>query len=199
MIYNLYDFDGTVYKHECESRFYMFCILHRPYILLLLPYQLICVLLRYTTKERIKWMSRFFCFLRFVNGKKLAERFWQKEQHNIRDFFAAKKRAYPAVICSESPEFLLEPICRTYNVDILIATKLNSKTGRNIGDIMRGKNKLDAINMALPNAEIHSAYTDKPILDMPMVSPAKHKFHVHKNGKITEFEQIIWRKNSHDY
>ena len=183
--YDLYDFDRTVYRYDCESRFYLFCLLRRPYILPLLPYQMLCVLFRFTLNDRLKWMTRFFCYLRFVDAHKLIERFWQREQHNIRDFFLVKNRVRPAVICSESPFFLLEPIKRMYEVDIIIGTALDMKTLRSSGKIMRGENKVDAVKTLLPDAVFHSAYTDRPELDKPLLSLANNRFHVNKDGVIT--------------
>ncbi|MDR1409470.1 MAG: haloacid dehalogenase-like hydrolase [Oscillospiraceae bacterium] len=179
MTYDLYDFDGTIYRYESESRFYLFCLLRRPYILPLLPYQLLGVALRFTKRGSQKWLRRFFCFLPFVNAEKLARHFWRHELKNIRAFFLPKNRTRPAVVCSASPEFLLKPICDLLAVDTLVCTNLDS------GEILRGKAKAPAIRKALPDAVFHSAYSDKPKLDAPMLALAENQFHVHKDGAMT--------------
>ena len=37
MIYDLYDFDKTVYPFDSETVFIFYCLLHRPYLLLMGP------------------------------------------------------------------------------------------------------------------------------------------------------------------
>jgi hypothetical protein len=178
MSYELYDFDGTVYRHESESRFYLYCLLRRPYILPLLPYQLLGVALRLTKKGSQKWLKRFFCYLPIVDSERLVRGFWQREIKNIRPFFLPQNRQYPAVVCSASPDFLLEPICKTLGVSALVCTKLGQ------GAIVRGKEKAPAIRRLLPDAEFIRAYSDKPALDSSMLSLAREQYLVTKKGKI---------------
>ncbi|MDR3345510.1 MAG: haloacid dehalogenase-like hydrolase [Oscillospiraceae bacterium] len=178
MRYDIYDFDGTVYRHESESRFYLFCLLRRPYILPLLPYQLFGLALRLTKRGSQKWMRRFFCFLHLVDSEKLVRQFWQRERKNIREFFLPQNREHLAVVCSASPQFLLEPICDMFAVDILVCTKLDS------GKILRGKEKVPAILAAVPNAEFLRAYSDKPKLDAPMLALASEQYWVKRSGEI---------------
>ncbi|MDR0883570.1 MAG: haloacid dehalogenase-like hydrolase [Oscillospiraceae bacterium] len=185
MQYDLYDFDGTVYSKETESQFYLYCLLRRPYILPLLPFQLLSLVCRFTARARAQWMARWFCFLRFVDGPKLAARFWAAHKRYIRLIDDPASRPRPVAICSTTPVFLLAPVCAMFGVDCVIGTDIDPRTGRSTGDILRGQAKVPAIHAALPDAQFVRAYSDRPVLDAPMLALAQEQYQVHKDGSLT--------------
>ena len=111
MKFDLYDFDETVFPVDSESVFYLFCLVRHPWLIVILPYQLVCLACFFLKIGGDKMKGRFFCFLRFVNTEKMVKKFWEKNEKRIYPFFRPENRDLPAVVCSASPEFLLRPIC----------------------------------------------------------------------------------------
>ena len=111
MKFDLYDFDKTVFPVDSESVFYLFCLVRHPWLIVILPYQLVCLACFFLKIGGDKMKGRFFCFLRFVNTEKMVKKFWEKNEKRIYPFFRPENRDLPAVVCSASPEFLLRPIC----------------------------------------------------------------------------------------
>lgn len=84
MKFDLYDFDKTVFPVDSESVFYLFCLVRHPWLIVILPYQLVCLACFFLKIGGDKMKGRFFCFLRFVNTEKMVKKFWEKnEKENI--------------------------------------------------------------------------------------------------------------------
>ena len=65
-----YDFDGTIYDGDSSVDFYIFCLIRRPYIIILWPIQALFALLyvlNFIDKTKMKRV--FFLYLKTI-GKK---------------------------------------------------------------------------------------------------------------------------------
>ncbi len=184
MKFDLYDFDKTIYPHDSESVFLFYCILHRPYLIILAPWLLFNLLLFFFGFGD-KFKGRCFSFLPFINGEKMAEKFWKKEQKHIYPAFSEAKHERPIVICSASPEFFLKPICEKYNIHTLIATRMNPKTGSIYGRNCKDKQKPLRLAEALPEAEFINVYSDNIKSDIHIFELGEKCFHAQK-GIYTE-------------
>lgn len=184
MKYDLYDFDKTVYPHDSETVFLFYCLLHRPYLIILGPWLLLNLILFFLGFGD-KFKGRCFSFLPFINGEKMAERFWEKQQKNIYPVFNKENRERPIVVCSASPEFFLRPICEKYGVDVLIATRMNPKTGKILGRNCKDKQKPLRIAERVPDAEFVNVYSDNIKSDIYIFEMGQKCFHANK-GTLTE-------------
>ena len=99
MKFDLYDFDKTVFPVDSESVFYLFCLVRHPWLIVILPYQLVCLACFFLKIGGDKMKGRFFCFLRFVNTEKMVKKFWEKNEKRIYPFFRPENRDLPAVVC----------------------------------------------------------------------------------------------------
>ena len=183
---NVYDFDGTIYDGDSSVDFYLFCIRRRPYVFFrCLPAQLGGALLfccKRISKEGFK--ERFFIFLRFSDvDEAFLEAFWEKNASRIKKWYLKQKKESDIII-SASPDFLLRPICRKMGVS-LIATSVDSFTGRINGRNCRGNEKLKRFYAEYPNAEIDEFYTDSKA-DVPLARKAKKAYWVRKD-KVTRY------------
>lgn len=182
--FDLYDFDKTVYPVDSETVFLFYCILHRPYLIILAPWLLLNLILFFMGFGD-QFKGRCFSFLRFVDGEKMAKEFWKKQKKNIYPIFEPENRERPVVVCSASPEFFLKPICDEYCVDILIATRMNPKTGRIDGYNCKDKQKPLRLAKTLPNAEFINVYSDSLKNDIHIFELGQKCFHA-KKGVLTE-------------
>lgn len=182
--FDLYDFDKTVYPWDSETVFLFYCILHRPYLIILAPW-LAFNLMLFFLGFGDKFKGRCFSFLPFVNGEEMAKKFWDKQQKNIYPIFNPENRERPVVVCSASPEFFLKPICEKYGVHTLIATRMNPKTGKIYGFNCKDKQKPVRLAETLPNAEFINVYSDSLKNDIHIFELGQKCFHAEK-GTLTE-------------
>lgn len=182
--FDLYDFDKTVYPQDSETVFLFFCILHRPWLILLSPWLLLNLILFFLGFGD-QFKGRCFSFLRFIDGEKMAVKFWENQQKNIYPIFNPENRERPVVVCSASPEFFLRPICEKYDVHTLIATRMDPKTGRIDGYNCKDKQKPIRLAETLPDAEFINVYSDSLKNDVHIFELGK-KCYLAKKGTLTE-------------
>lgn len=194
--FDLYDFDKTVYPVDSETVFLFYCLIHRPYLIILAPWLLLNLILFFLGFGD-QFKGRCFSFLRFTNGEKMAEKFWNNQQKRIYPIFEPENRGdRPVVVCSASPEFFLKPICKKYGVHTLIATRMDPKTGRIDGLNCKDKQKPLRLAETLPDAEFINVYSDSLKNDIHIFELGQRCFHAVK-GTLTEMsiEEIRQKVN----
>ena len=174
MIADLYDFDGTVYRGESGSEFYLFCLKKKPSIIRFLPKQL-APLIKYElfhscSFDEIK--EAIYCFLPYVDAEKLAEQFWEKNSYKINDWFRPKESDVATVVCSASPVFQIEPICRKLGVDLIVATDIDRKTGKLNGKNCKSTEKVERLKKEASDYTFRDVYTDNVKNDAPILGLA---------------------------
>lgn len=140
---NVYDFDGTIYDGDSTIDFYVFCIKKNPRVVLSMPRQVVGFV-RYAQKKitKTELKEEFFSFFNYLeNIDLLVTEFWKKHQSKIFGWYLDKKRETDVII-SASPEFLLKPIADKLKVQMLIASKVDSKTGKYQGINCHSKEKV---------------------------------------------------------
>ena len=184
---NAYDFDKTIYDGDSTADFYMFCMKKHKSIILLAP-SLLCAFCRFYVFRRdtkTEFKETMYRFLTKCNAEKDVAEFWEKNCGKIKDFYIKQKKS-DDVIISASPEFLLAPICRKLGIKHLIASKVDSKSGKYSGINCHGKEKVRRFYEEFKNGEIDEFYSDS-LSDTPMAEISKKAFLVNGN-KITEWE-----------
>lgn len=92
MKFDLYDFDKTVFPVDSESVFYIFCLVRRPWLIVFLPYQLVCLACFFLKIGGDRMKGRFFCFLRFVNTEKMVKNSGRKTKSGYIRFPSGESR-----------------------------------------------------------------------------------------------------------
>jgi len=176
---NAYDFDETIYRHDCTVMFYIWCVLHYPKIALRWP-RWIASVIRYR-RGKINKHAYMECFYEYLldvpSPEKEAERFWDRQIKNMHSWYKTKQRPDDLVI-SASPHFLVEPAARRLGIRHLLASPLNPKTGKYEGERCHGEGKVRALRAAYPAVQIDDFYSDS-VSDAPMAKIAKRAFLVH--------------------
>ena len=180
MVFDLYDFDKTVYKKDCSMEFWKYCLRRRPYLALLSPIQLFGVCLMRFARTNKFGKTLMLSYIRFVDTERFVSDFWQKNRSLINPWFEPQNRKNPAVVCSASPEFLIEGICRELRVYKTIGTKADKKTGRMLGNNCKRKEKIVRIkeHFNLDETVFENAYSDSVKTDFPLLSLAQNAYHV---------------------
>lgn len=178
---NAYDFDKTIYDGDSTADFYIYSLKKHKKIFFLTP-SLICAFIKfYIFKRGTKTMfkEKMYRFLNYCKIDTDVADFWDKHQHKIKDFYLKQQRT-DDVIISASPEFLLEPICKRLNINHLIASKVDNKSGKYSGINCHGKEKVRRFYEVFENGEIEEFYSDS-YSDTPLAELADKAFIVNKN------------------
>ena len=188
---DIYDFDKTVIPFDSGSRFCLFCFRHYPQTLVSLPVIGIAALLYFSGTITLTTFKRYcFCFVRLINGEKASKKFWNKYQGKVYPWFQKSNRARYTVIISASPDFLLREIAARLEVDSLICSRHNFKTGSIIGENCRGGEKVRRFKSVFSNARVVDVYSDGIVTDRPLFSLAQNCFHI-VNGKKIPFDYKV--------
>lgn len=123
---DIYDFDKTLVPFDSGSLFIGYCVLHYPWIIILIPAILIALLL--TVFKIISFTSfKKMCFLftPMIPLEKAVKKFWDRHEKQLFPWFFERKRT--AVVISASPDFLLDEIAKRAGFDYLICTRHSEK------------------------------------------------------------------------
>ncbi|MEN6340562.1 MAG: haloacid dehalogenase-like hydrolase [Clostridiaceae bacterium] len=195
MLINGYDFDGTIYRGDSSVDFYLYCRNKYPRV----KRDVFCVLpllaaLILHKKDLTREKEHFYRYLSYVpDAAAEAERFWEGCGGYIKAWYLKQKRQDDLII-SASPEFLLNPICKTLGVR-LIASKVDPKTGKYDGLNCHDEEKVRRLREAYPDAEIDRFYSDSRA-DTPLTKLAKQAFLV-KGDVISPFPLKHRSRNRH--
>lgn len=186
MAIDLYDFDKTVYPTDSTTAFWLWCLLHRPWIVVYLPIQIVLFLL-YGLKilNTRNFKSLFLRFVALINTKSSVKAFWDKHQTKIYHWFLPENREQFSVVASASPDFLLTEICNRLKVDKLICTHCSEKSGKIIGENCKGKEKVTRLKKDFPDAIVNTVYSDDLKSDAPIFALGKTKTHTVNGKRIT--------------
>ena len=186
---DIYDFDKTVLPFDSGSTFAFYCFLRHPYLLLLTPYYLIDVILWLTHIISLDTFKRhIFCFIAFINLEKNVKKFWDRHEKDIYPWFLKENRERYSVVISASPDFLLEEIAKRLELDRLICTRHDRKSGTLLFKNCRDKEKVRRFYEEFSEAdEVINVYSDSIKNDKPIFSLGQRCFHVHSDGSREEF------------
>ncbi len=190
MIADLYDYDGTICPGDTGSAFYLYCLARRPYILIFLPFQLLgglCYKLHIL--DSFSRRCSIHCYMRAINAPRLAERFAKKRVQKTFAYFLRRDQSRPAVVCSASPAFLLQPICAQLGVAHLIATDVDPHTGRIRTPVCKGARKVEFLHRALPDTVYARVYSDSLRHDAPILRLGTQAFLV-RRGTVRELQNL---------
>ena len=180
---NVYDFDKTIYNGDSSVDFYFFVLCKKPYLIVLLPLQvlgMVFYLFGIYPKERMK--EAFFVFIRHISVHEMVSKFWEQNRKKIKSWYLQQKQDSDVII-SASPEFLLEQFVCSYLGVKLIASKINLATGKYIGKNCFGEEKVKRLCAVYSMNSIDNFYSDS-YTDLPLASIAKSAFLVHGNTII---------------
>ncbi len=188
---DIYDFDKTVLPFDSGSKFAIFCFLHYPYLLFLLPFYIVDALLFALHIIKLdKFKKHIFCFIRFIDLDMAVKNFWDKYEKKIFPWFLKENRERISVVISASPDFLLEEIQKRLGFEYLLCTRHDRKTGTLLYKNCRNEEKVRRFyeKFGEGKVEVMCVYSDSLKNDKPIFSLGKRCFHIMPDGKRKEFD-----------
>ncbi len=184
---NVYDFDYTIYNGDSSIDFFLFCLKRQPLLIRYFPKQLSGLLMYSLHKiEKEKFKEYYFSFLCGVNSvDDVVNLFWIRNKNKIYKWYLEQKKNTDVII-SASPEFLLKPICKELNVE-LIATKVNCNNGKFLSKNCYGEEKVLRFRKEHNQEEVNAFYSDS--------SSDRYLAEIANNAYIVQKGEIrIWDK-----
>ena len=186
---NVYDFDGTIYDGDSTVDFYLYCVKKHPSILRFFPKQCWGFLRYYLKRIDITRMKEnFFCFLKAVDSEKILPDFWDLHEKNIFKWYY-DNHLEDDIIISASPEFLLAPICERLGIKNMMASRVDSKTGKFASPNCRSEEKVKRLYEKYGKVHIDNFYSDSE-KDLPLARLADKAFYI-KKGEVTNWNLDI--------
>lgn len=186
---NVYDFDGTIYKGDSTIDFYLYSLKHNPLLIRFLPIQLFgLILYLFRIISKTKFKEYFFCFLKGINTEYMVCKFWEINQAKIFPWYISQHKADDIVI-SASPEFLIKPICSILNIENVIASRVDSNTGKFTGNNCYGQEKVKRLKDEYEIDHIDNFYSDS-LSDTPLADISANAYLV-KGHKVVEWERRV--------
>lgn len=179
---NGYDFDDTIFRGNSTRRFCIYCMVHFPYLVIMIPVLLLAVILRalhILGKNSYLHMLEWYIAL-VPHADRVTERFWDKNINRIADWYLAQRRDDDIVV-SASPEFIVKPACDRLGVKC-IATQLTTRC-KLLQPHCYGEQKVAVFQRRFPDTPLSSYYSDS-LSDVPMFKFAKRGYFV-KRGKVS--------------
>lgn len=183
---DIYDFDKTIVPFDSGTLFTVYCMLHYPWCIIILPIMgaaAVLMLLHIISFTRFK--KTCFMFFALIPKKKAVKHFWDKYENRVHTWYNDKNRF--SVVISASPDFLLNEIRDRLKFDKLICTRHNYKTGIIIGENCRDEEKVRRLYEEFDKDSIRviDVYSDSLKHDRPIFSLAENQcYHIVDGEKI---------------
>lgn len=196
---DIYDFDKTIVPFDSGSLFCAYCLLHYPYLILLLPLAvpvlltalvlMLLKIIRFTDFKKICFM-----FVPLIPLGRAVKGFWDKYENQVHKWFYDRKKY--SVVISASPDFLLEEIQKRLGFEMLICTRHSRKTGTIIGENCRDGEKVRRLyeTFAKDEIEVVDVYSDSLKHDKPIFSLGKNCYHIVNGERIPFLFDEVYKK-----
>lgn len=157
---NVYDFDRTIYNGDSTVDFYFFCLKRHKKILLLLPSLFFAFLRFYCFKigDKTQFKEKMYRFLKYCDIDRDLDDFWTIHDKKIKKWYLNQQKN-DDVIISASPEFLLCPLEKSFNFNV-IGSKVDKFNGKYSGTNCYYEEKVVRFKEAYPNGTIDGFYSD---------------------------------------
>ncbi len=156
---NGFDFDKTIYKKDSSIEFYLFIIRRHPYLVFhLFIFSIYYVLYLLKIKKKKETKEKMFSIVKYIkNIDAEVDDFWCNK--HLEKWYLNMHKENDLVI-SASPLFLLKRFLNTNGIKNIIATNIDKKTGKIIGENCYGMEKVNSFKKAYNKKKLNIFYTD---------------------------------------
>lgn len=166
---NVYDFDETIYHGDSTVDFFLYCMRHKPLMMRSFPGTAAAFVLwkskKWTKTQFKQQMYRFLTAL--GDTEQIVDEFWKTHIKNIKTWYLQDTRRPDDVVISASPEFLLRPVCKQLGIKHLMASRVDSHTGKYTGENCWGEEKVRRFYEVFGEVPIDTFYSDS-LSDTPL-------------------------------
>ncbi len=188
---NVYDFDETIFTGDAEDRFFKFMFAKKGFRLFKIKWEYYDILAKMHIITKTKAREGQYSFLKKVDDvDKVVAEYWAEVEKYMKPWYNDAKRD-DDVIASGTPRFLLEPIVEKLGIGGLVATEMDTKTGKIDGDFAIGEFKPVNFKNQYGLDCIDNFYSDA-YSDHYLAEYAKKAFIIHgENDECTEWNEYF--------
>ena len=174
---DIYDFDRTIFKHDCYTEYFKYACRKQPWMYLSLIITLLGIIIMALTPWDVR-LGKMITFIpiRLLYKPERVRDFW-KEMDRIgwvAPWFRPQENDVPVVVCTSSPRFLVEPLLEgVRSVHCLLATEMDPYTLRITGRNNRGEEKARRVREQFPGVEVRIVGSDSLKHDAPILRLAQ--------------------------
>ena len=178
---NVYDFDETIYRHDSTADFVLYLFTHRPKTLLNIPRMaLYGILYGLHIVKKQTFKDNMYRMLRYVDDlEDVSWEFVRSHMHLIKPFYL-KQQKEDDIVISASPAFNIEKFCKQLGIRHVMASNVDTATGKTIGLNCHGEEKVRRFREVFGDAKIDELYSDS-LHDTPLAKQAEKAFLVKKD------------------
>lgn len=195
----VYSFNKTIYRGHVERDFFLYC-LRRDWHLLRFAPGMLWAMLRYWfgSLSRTGFWEAFHRYFQGLSGfEALLLGFWSGQRlRRVKRLYLLQKRDGDLILTG-APECLITPLCQNLGLHHLIASMVDSHSGRYTGLSCHGAEKLRRFRQSFPQERIVQFWSAS-LADQPVASNAAAPSIV-RGGQLVDWEtyekkQGRWRR-----
>ena len=174
---DVYDFDRTLFKHDCYTEFLRYAFSRHRWMWMLIIFPMVGLILMTLLPWSIRLGKRIsFVPIKFMDLKKMVPAFWEEmcAKGWIAPWFSPSYNDVPIVVATASPRFLVEPLLTgNLKVHCLLATELDPVSLRITGANNSGREKTRRLLEKFPGCQVRiagsdSVYHDRALLELAL-------------------------------
>ena len=180
---NVFDFDKTIYHVDSTFGFFRYAMRKRPALGRYLPKVAagaFLYFLRIGDRDRAKGL--FMSYFAGLEDLSLIEQYWDEHIDGIYPWYLQMQQEDDLVI-SASAEQIVGPACRRLGIKNLIATKMDSSSGKLLDKNCKGQRKVEEFRRVYGDARIDRFYSDS-LSDTPLALLAGESFLIVKGRPV---------------
>ena len=180
---NVFDFDKTIYHVDSTFGFFRYAMRKKPALLRYLP-KVAAGAALYFMKigDRDRAKGLFMSYFEGLDDLSLIEQYWDEHIDGIYPWYLAVQQEDDLVI-SASAEQIVGPACRRLGIKNLIATQMDSSSGRLLRSNCKGQQKVEEFRQVYGDAQIDRFYSDS-LSDTPLARLAKESYLIVKGKPV---------------
>ena len=186
---NIYDFDDTIFDGDSSVYFIKYSLVRHPFLVILSLFKTIIPFIKYKRKKTDFGNVKAVLFSFVTKIKEIdtyMDNFVLKYQDNIKPYYLELHKSNDVII-SASFRFIVEPLCKKMDINNVIATEYDVKTGKLIGKNCKSEEKIRRFNELYKDVIVDNAYSDS-LTDIPMFERAK-KGYIVKGYDLIEYKK----------
>ncbi|MBR0277358.1 MAG: HAD-IB family phosphatase [Clostridia bacterium] len=184
---NIYDFDKTIFYKDSTPDFYFYCVKKYPAVIKNVPKNVgYWILYKLGLTDKRTWKSKFYEYITYIPdiGKAVND-YWEINKNLIKPFYKEIQREDDLII-SASSSFLLKKIGQILGIKNIIATDVDTNTGRLLSEHCYGEEKVRRfVEAGYKKEDAEDFYSDS-YSDSPLAEIAQRAFIV-KGNKILKW------------
>ncbi len=190
---NVYDFDKTLFWGDSEDRFFDYLSRQKGYGFHVARFHFYEFLADHKLIHKTFARQRQYRVLIRIRRKddldRLLNAYWDEVEKYLMPWYEKVKRP-DDVIASGTPRFIMEPIVKRMGLKNLVATEMDTYTGKITGRFAVAEGKLENFLKQYTKDDIDLFYSDA-YSDHFLADIAKQAYIVDEKGNLTDWDQYF--------